>query len=233
MTRTDPSDVPTASGLPDRDGRSVVARGGPFAWRAVDLLTLAVLGVAFGVAFFGFDTFLYAPLEVALSGFPPLKELLLGVWILPCVVGMLVVRRPGAAILCEVVAASVETLLGNQWGAMVLVSALLQAGGVEVVAAILRWRSFGVLVAVAGGALAAVFEIVLYEWYAYVPEFSWAWKLAYLGAGVVSGIVAGVVAHLLVKALAATGAANAFPPGEEHVLASPALAADEAFPDAR
>ena len=28
-----------------------LARGGPFAWRAVDLVTAAILGVAFGVAF--------------------------------------------------------------------------------------------------------------------------------------------------------------------------------------
>lgn len=235
-----PSSTPTGS---PRSGRTVLARGGPFGWRAVDLLTLAVLGIAFGVGFFGFDTFLYAPLEVALSGFPPLKELLLGVWLLPCVAGMLLVRRPGAALLCEFVAAIVEMLLGNQWGALVLLSATLQAGGVEVVAALFRWRRFGVVVAMLGGALAAVFEIVLYEWHVYVVEFSPLWKGIYLGAGVVSGLAAGVLGSLLVTALAATGAANAFPAGEEHVLAGagggdsfPDAAPDaapDAFPDAR
>lgn len=197
------------------------ARGGPTAWRAVDIVTLAVLGVALGVAFWGFDSFLYEPLKVALSVFPPLRELMLGVWILPAVAGALLVRRPGAALLCEMVAASVEMLLGNQWAAMVLVSGFLQALGVELVVAFWRWRRFDLLVAVCGGMLGAVLEIVVYEWWVYVPEFSWAWKLVYLAAGVISGaVVAGVGGHLLVRALAATGAVDAFPPGEEHLVAA-------------
>ncbi|GAB48928.1 ECF transporter S component [Mobilicoccus pelagius] len=195
------------------------ARGGPSAWRAVDIVTLAVLGVALGVAFWGFDMLLYEPLKAALSVFPPAQELLLGVWILPAVAGALLVRRPGAALLCEMVAATVEMLLGNQWAAMVLVSGLLQAGGVEIVAALWRWRRFDLSTAVFGGMLGAVLEIVLYEWWSYVPEYSWTWKLVYLVAGVVSGfVIAGLGGHALVRALAATGAVNAFPPGEEHLV---------------
>jgi len=195
------------------------ARGGPTAWRAVDIVTLAVLGVALGVAFWGFDTVLYEPLKVALSAFPPLQELMLGVWILPAVAGALLVRRPGAALLCEMVAASVEMMLGNQWAAMVLLSGFLQALGVELVVAFWRWRRFDLLVAVCGGMLGAVLEIVVYEWWAYVPAYSWTWKLVYLAAGVISGaVVAGLGGHLLVRALAATGAVDAFPPGEEHLV---------------
>lgn len=202
-------------------GRPAIARGGPMSWRAVDIVTTAVLGVAFGVAFWGFDTLLYAPLEGLLAGFPPAKELLLGVWLLPAVAAALIVRRPGAALLCEMVAANIELLLGQQWGAGVLVSGLLQALGVELVVAAFRWRRFGVVVASAAGALAAVLEIVLYEWWAYVPEFSPAWKVAYLACGVLSGLViAGLGAFMLVKALAATGVLDAFPPGEEHLHAN-------------
>lgn len=197
------------------------ARGGPFAWRAVDLVTLAVLGVALGVVFWGFDTFLYNPLKVALSGFPPAQELMLGVWLLPAVAGALLVRRPGAALLCEMVAANVEMLLGNQWAGMVLLSGLLQALGVEVAVALWRWRRHDRFVAMLGGALAATFEIVLYEWWSYVAEFSWAWKFIYLGAGIVSGIViAGLGGIALIRALVGTGAIAHFPPGEEHAVAS-------------
>ncbi|WP_040156244.1 ECF transporter S component [Mobilicoccus massiliensis] len=211
------NDIADLQGL-TRPGRRQ-AKGGPFAWRAVDLVTLAVLGVALGVVFWGFDVFLYEPLKIALAGFPPAQELMLGVWLLPAVVGALLVRRPGAALLCEMVAANVEMLLGNQWGAMVLLSGLLQALGVEVAAALWRWRRHGAMTAVLGGALAAVFEIVIYEWWAYVPEYSWAWKLVYLGAGVLSGIVvAGLGGLALVKALAASGAISHFPPGEEYLV---------------
>lgn len=209
-----------------------LARGGPTAWRSVDLVTLAVLGVALGVAFWGFDTFLYPVLDAATKGFPPAGALMLGVWLLPAVLGALIVRRPGAALFIELVAASVEALLGNRWGGAVMVSALLQGLGVELVVAAYRWRRWRLDVALAAGAMAALCEVVLYEWWSYVPDYSPAWKAVYLGCSVLSGIVvAGAGAFALMKALASTGALAAFPPGQERINAEPIpLAPDEARP---
>lgn len=211
-------------------GRPVLAHGRLTAWRAVDLVTLAVLGVAFGVAFWGFANLLYTPLEALLAGFPPAKELMLGVWLVPAVAGALIVRRPGAALLCELVAAGVEMMLGQQWGTGVLISGVLQALGVELVFALVRWRRFGLALAVAAGVAAAALEILAYEWWAYVPEFSTSWKLIYLAAGLVSGaLLAGVGGYYLVRALAATGALDAFPPGQERLYAT-AEPLHDAFP---
>ena len=185
-------------------------------WRGVDLITAAMLAVAFGVMFWGFNTVVYPILSTATAGFPPAGELMLGVWLLPAVVGGLVIRRPGAALFTEMVAANISMYLGSQWGAAVLVSALLQGLGVELALALFRHRRFGVVVAVFGGVLAAVFEIVFYEWHSYVAEYSTAWKAIYLGAGMVSGaVIAGVGGWALVRGLARTGALNAFPPGQE------------------
>jgi energy-coupling factor transport system substrate-specific component len=141
---------------------------------------------------------------------------MLGVWLVPAVVGALVIRRPGAALFTELVAANVELFLGNRWGAAVLLSGVLQGLGVELVMALFRHRRFGVVVAVLGGILSAVFEIVLFEWQSYVADFSGMWKAIYLACGMVSGaVIAGVGGWLLVRALARTGALNAFPPGQE------------------
>jgi energy-coupling factor transport system permease protein len=211
---------------------TAVARGGRWSWRAVDIVTLAVLGCAFGVAFWGFDSLLYPGLTAVMTGFPPAQEILLGVWLLPCVVGMLLVRRPGAALLVELVAANLEMLLGNRWGSLVLISAVLQALGVEIVAALFRWRSFSLRMAMAAGAMAALLEIVIFEWWSYVGEYALDWKLVYLAAGLISGVlVAGIGGFALVKALAATGSVNAFPPGEEHLVAADPV--HGAFPAAR
>jgi energy-coupling factor transport system substrate-specific component len=185
-------------------------------WRGVDLITAAMLAVAFGVMFWGFDTFIYPILNTATAGFPPAGELMLGVWLLPAVVGALVIRRPGAAVFTELVAANIELILGNKWGAAVLLSAVLQGVGVELAVALFRHRRFGLVVAVLGGVLAAAFEIVFYEWHSYVAEYSAAWKAIYLGAGIISGaLIAGVGGWALVRSLAGTGALNAFPPGQE------------------
>jgi len=185
-------------------------------WRGVDLITAAMLAVAFGVMFWGFDTFVYPLLSLVTAGFPPAGELMLGVWLIAAVVGALVIRRPGAALFTELVAANVELLLGNKWGAAVLLSGVLQGLGVELSMALFRHRRYGVVVAVLGGTLAAVFEIVFFEWESYVADFSGAWKAIYLGCGMISGaVIAGVGGWLLVRALARTGALNAFPPGQE------------------
>jgi len=186
------------------------------AWRGIDLITAAMLAVAFGVVFWGFDTFIYPILTLATANFPPAGELMLGIWLIPAVVGGLVIRRPGAALFTELVAANVELFLGNKWGVAVLLSAVLQGLGVEVALALFRHRRFGLVAAVLSGILAATFEIVLYEWHSYVAEYSTAWKAIYLGCGIVSGaLLAGVGGWFLVRALARTGALNAFPPGQE------------------
>lgn len=185
-------------------------------WRGVDLITAAMIAVAFGVIFWGFDTFIYPGMSIATAGFPPLGELALGVWIIPAVVGALIIRRPGAALLTEMIAANVELFLGNQWGIAVLLSAGLQALGIEIVLALFLWRRFGVWVAVLGGMLGAVLEIVGYEWWAYVADYSFSWKLVYLVSGIVSGgLIAGLGGWALVRALARAGALNAFPAGVE------------------
>lgn len=187
-----------------------------FAWRGIDLITAAVVAVALGVAFWGFDLFVYPAIGVVTAGFPPLGGLATGVWILPAVVGMLIVRRPGAALFVEMIAANVELTLGNSWGATVLISAVLQAAGVEIVFALFRHRRFTFIVAALAGALSAIFEIVGYELNAYYADYSPIYKVVLVVCAVISGVViSGGLGTLLVRGLAKTGALNAFAAGRE------------------
>jgi energy-coupling factor transport system permease protein len=195
-------------------GASVLARRPLAAWRSIDIVTAAMLGVAFGVGYWGWDQ-AYSVLSPAFDGFPPSSGLVGGVWLLAGVVTGLVVRRPGAALFGELVAASVELTLGNAWGATTFVSGLMEGLGVEVVLALFLYRRFGPIVAGLAGALAGVAEAV-FEWSAYYSDYSTGWKLAYAAIFAASGaVVAGVGGWLLTRALARTGALNAFPPGQE------------------
>jgi energy-coupling factor transport system substrate-specific component len=194
--------------------RSVLARSPLAAWRTIDLVTVAMLGAAFGVAYWAWD-FAWTALDPVFKGFPPLSGLLGGPWLLAGVVAALVVRRPGAALYGELVASVVEMALGNQWAWLTVVSGLLEGVGVEVVLAVFLYRRFGPVVAAAGGAVAAGFEAV-FEWYQYYPDYSFGWKLAYAAIFAVSGaVVAGIGGWLLTRALAETGALSPFPPGQE------------------
>jgi len=185
-------------------------------WRAVDLITAATIGVAIGVVFRLWGA-LYPVIETATKGFPPAVGLSGGVWFLAATLAALIVRRPGAALLAELVAATVEMLLAGQWGTGTLISGGLQGLGVELVFAVFLFRRFGLVQAVLAGVSAAVIECLAYEFWFYWADWSMGWRWTYLGFFALSGaVVAGAGVWLLVRALAATGVLNAFPPGVEH-----------------
>jgi energy-coupling factor transport system substrate-specific component len=184
-------------------------------WRTVELVSAALIGVTFGVAYWGWST-AYDSLFTPFSNFTgSAVGLLGGPWLIAGVVGGLVVRRPGAALYAELVAAAVEALIGNSWGWTTLVSGLLQGLGVEIALAVFLYRRFTWPVAALGGALAALLEF-LYEWNQYWADTTQGFKLGYVAFFMLSGaLVAGVGGWALTNALAATGAIDALPAGQE------------------
>jgi energy-coupling factor transport system substrate-specific component len=205
---------PATSATATRRG-SIRASSPLMGWRTVDLLTIAFLGAAIGMAFWGWGILYNGPLSAVKFAFLPAAGLLAGPWFLGGVIGGLVVRRPGAALLCEVVAALVSMLPGTEWGATVLVSGIVQGLGAELAFALLGYRAFGVVAAVAAGALSGPFAAA-YEALTWAKDWSTSWKLAYAGVLAVSGALwAGLGGWALTRALASAGALGAFPAGQE------------------
>ena len=85
-------------------------------WRTVDIVLAAVLAVAFGAVFQAWNL-LWVALLPAFVAVPPLQGFMYGVWLLPAVLVPLIIRRPGAALLGEGVAA-VASLTGVEPGAV-------------------------------------------------------------------------------------------------------------------
>ena len=195
--------------------RSIRATAPLTSWRTVDLLTVAFLGAAFGIAYWGWGLAYQAPADLLGNAFPPLQGITGAPWLMAGVVGGLVVRRPGSALLCEVVAALVSMLPGTKWGVTTLVSGILQGLGAEIAFLILGYAAFGLGAALLAGALSAPLEAV-YEWFVYWTDWGWGYKIAY---GVIltaaGAVVAGGLGWLLTRGLATAGALGAFPPGQE------------------
>jgi energy-coupling factor transport system substrate-specific component len=191
------------------------ALAAPGRWRTVDILTCAVLAVAFGVVFWAWN-FVWAGLEPALAFLPPLKGILYGVWLIPAVLAPLIVRRVGAGLLTEVLAATVSALLGSYWGILVIYQGFVQGLGGELVFAAGRYRRYGTLTAVAAGALAC-FAATMWDLFAYYPANDlWAFKVPYVAFAMVSGaVIAGLGSKALVKAMLPTGVLDRFPAGRE------------------
>lgn len=188
-----------------------------FAYRTIDLVTVATLAVAFGVVFWGWGK-LYEPIStLAIFGYPPAAGLLGGPWLIAGVVGGIVVRKPGAALATELLAAGVEALVpgGTQWGMGVLASGFWQGLGAELIVALFLYRRFGVLVAILAGMLAGAIESV-YEWHSYYPDWGLPYRLVHLGFFALSGaVVAGLGGWALTRALARAGVLDSFGPGRE------------------
>ena len=190
--------------------------GSGMRWRTVDIVVTAVLGVAFGVVFWAWNL-LWAATGTAFTAFPPGQAFMYGVWLLPAVLAPLVVRKPGAGLFAELMAAVISALLGSQWGSIVLLYGLLQGLAGELGYAVLRYRRFGwpaaLLSAVLAGAMAAVLDLIYYY-----PTWSVGWKTSYLLVVIGSTVlVAGIGGPLLVRALAGTGALNSFAAGRRRV----------------
>lgn len=174
-------------------------------WRVVDIVVAAVLGVAGGLVFAAWNV-AWTPLSSALAFFPPASAVLVGVWLLPGVLGGLVVRRPGAAVFVETVAAVVSALIGNQWGISTVYYGLLQGLGAEVVLALLLYRRFGIGAAAGAGAGAGLVSGLL-DTVVINAGLSPVYQAAYVALAVLSGaVVAGGGAWALTRALAGTGA---------------------------
>jgi len=183
-------------------------------WRVVDIVIASVIGVASGLIFVVWNQ-AYNPLSGLLTPLlPGLQALLGGGWLFAGVLGGLVIRKPGAALYTELLAAVVSTLVGGTaWGATILVSGAVQGLGAELVFALFlygNYRLYVALLAGAGAGLAlAVNDLLL--WY---PGSAAPFIAIYTISAVVSGIVvAGLLSWLAMRGLARTGALSRFAAG--------------------
>ncbi len=190
-----------------------VTRPASRSWRVVDIVVAAVLGVAVGIIFVGWNYIGGAGYEVFNAVTPGLGGLAVGIWLLGGVLGGLVIRKPGAAVMVELVAAVVSALVGNVWGITTIYSGLAQGLGAELVFLVLAYRRWGAVPAMLAGAGASVGAWALELLMGNLAKGA-TYNAIYLVALLVSGaVLAGLVGWALTKALAGTGALSRFESG--------------------
>ena len=185
-------------------------------WRVVDIIVASILAVACGLVFVFWNSVGYAWFMAMDALTPGLGGVAAGIWLAGGVIGALVIRKPGAAIYVETLAATVSAVFGSQWGPETLYSGLAQGLGVEIVFAIFLYRRFSFTVAVLGGIGAALGAFVLELFTSANIAKSLEFNLIYLSCLIVSGaVLAGALSFFAVKALAKTGALDRFAVGRE------------------
>jgi energy-coupling factor transport system substrate-specific component len=176
-------------------------------WRTVDIVVVSALAVAFGVVFWFWNTYVWIWLRWMGE---PWEYAIAGVWVMPAVVAPLVVRKQGAAIYAEIVAAVLSVILGSQWGLDTLLSGFVQGAGAEIIFGFTLYKSYGPLTALLAGAGAGA-GMALHDIPVYFPTTSGDLQTGIAMLEVVScAVVAGVGGWLLVRALRRTGALQSF-----------------------
>ena len=178
-------------------------------WRVVDIVVAAVVAVTFGVIFQAWNVLWETATFVA----PPVRGAIYGVWMIPAVLVPLIVRRPGAALFGEAVAAAASMLFGAQWGLLTVVYGLAQGAAAELAFAFGLYRRWTLPIALGAGAAAGLAGALLDLAFFYA---GWGadWQLLYVALVTVSAaLIAGLGSWLLLGAMVRTGVLSAFEAG--------------------
>ncbi|HEY8731528.1 MAG TPA: ECF transporter S component [Candidatus Limnocylindria bacterium] len=181
-------------------------------WRTVDIVVAAVIAVAFGVVFWAWNA-LWAATEPAFAALPQAQYLISGVWLIPAVLGGFIIRKPGAALFCELLAAIVSALIGSQWGLDTIVSGVAQGGGAELIFLLFGYKNWSIPVAALAGLASAGAEWV-HDMIVYYPDLGFSGWLVFMPFYLASAaVIAGIGSYYLVRSLAQTGVLASFPSG--------------------
>jgi len=187
--------------------------GGRRGWTTRDAVLVAVLAVVFG---FLYMQWLAVWLAAAGVGAQVGQEALFGFWLIAGLLASYIIRRPGAALVGEFLAALAEVLFGAAAGTPLLVTGIMQGLGAELVFGARRYRDYSLLTMIMAGAIGMLVALP-WNWYRLgYFQLNPGLMVVLLIARLLSGaIVSGVGAKLVGDALAKTGVLNNFAIGRE------------------
>jgi len=183
-------------------------------WKTRDAILVANLALVFGLLFVGWSLIwdVVKPLNAVLPG---ARDLVYGFWFLAGLVAPYIIRKPGAAVVAETLAALAEWLAGSQWGFTLLISGLIQGGMAEIIFAAYGYRRYKLDTLMLAGAAAGIGSLVVdyFFWYADLKPNV---LLIMLVARLISGaILGGWLAKVIGDGLVRSGALGNFPIARE------------------
>lgn len=181
-------------------------------WKLRDIVLMVILAIICGLIYEVWGL-LYNVLNFTSAAGQGVMN---GLWFLAGVLIPVIIRRPGAALLGEIIASIIEMAVGSSWGLASVLSGVLQGLGAEIGFAIFAYKRYNMGVAILAGMLSFV---------GFVPQ----WFLQYQGGGfgavnqtvyivvsLISGAVfAGWLGKIMANALHRTGVLRNFEIGRQ------------------
>ena len=172
-------------------------------WKLREVILMVVLAIVCGGIYRVWDV-LYALIPATAYA---LQGVMTGLWMIAGVMVPYIVRRPGSALIAELVAAAVELLLGEQWGLANMISGLIQGVGSEIAFLIFGYRVWNTGTCTLSGVLAST--AFMFQWYFQYggDKLHLSTQVAFVLISLVSGaVLGGLLPKALADALARTGA---------------------------
>jgi len=183
-------------------------------WRTIEVILVANIALVFGLLFLGWGM-LWDVAKILDALVPGARDLLYGFWFIAAILGAYIVRKPGAALAAETLAALAEFLAGSAWGFTLLISGLVQGAMAELVFALTGYRRYDLPVLMAAGAAAGVGSLVVDYLFWYSDKPLWVLGIM-LAARILSGaVLAGWLGKALADSLVRAGALDAFAVAQE------------------
>lgn len=187
-------------------------------WNLREIVVLSILSVVFAVIYL-----LFFKVGIVLTnvltplGFGPFGyEIIFGIWFIVSIIAAYIIRKPGAAFISETVAATIEVLIGNFTGPMLIISGMIQGLGAETAFAMTKWKNYSTWVLVLSGMMAAVFSFVWGYFISGFSQLAWWMVIAMFIVRLMSGAaLAGLLGKWVSDALAKTGVLRGFALGKE------------------
>lgn len=182
-------------------------------WRLKEIIVMAVLSVVFGIVYLVFLP--VGKLLVTFMG-PIGYDLIFGIWFIVSIIAAYILRKPGAAFLSETIAATVEMMLGNAMGPIIIVTGMIQGLGAEAAFAITRYRRYSLWVLMLAGVGAAIFSFIWGYFRSGYAALSTPYIMSMLVIRMISGaIISGMLGKAISDSLAKTGVLSSFALGKQ------------------
>ncbi|BDR54883.1 ABC transporter permease [Bombiscardovia apis] len=187
-----------------------------FRWRVADIAVASVIGVASALIYWLIALVSAAPWPILEAIIPGLGGLFNGFWLFAGPLALVIVRKPGAGVYAEVVAAVLESLWGSQWVPVeTFLIGLLQGAMAEAAFLIYAYRKWNLGTTVLSGVLSGI-GCWLYSFFTHLQAINLVgpYGVFYVIATIISGaVIAGALVWYLYLAIAKTGALDHFESG--------------------
>lgn len=186
-------------------------------WKLKDVIMMAIFGVVFAAIYLGVF-YVGMALSTALTpsglsqyGF----EIIYGVWFMAATLAAYIIRKPGVALVTEILAAVIEMLMGNSGGVTVVLTGFIQGIGAELVFAAFRYKKWNFftmsLASVASALCIFIYELYYLQYYLVSPKI----LAGQLVVRFISSIVfSGIICKLAGDGLAKTGVVKSYAIGQ-------------------